>query len=155
MRNKAEITINFRNDNGVDDYKLVVIDFIPNSVRRDFLDINETITQVQLDSIKIQELQIELSQSEDNKEQKRIIKDINELANKIKNVGKSDFFKKRFKLIEKILIKNRVEDSDLLDFEWWDECVEPSEIVDFLNKAVSKDNDTGKKKALTTSKKID
>lgn len=151
MRKSVDISIEYRKD-GVDDEKIITIDFIPNSVLRLYYQVNEVINEVTKDSLLISELEISLQKTEDKKQQKIIFDKIKLLSDKIQKVSKSDFFEKRFKLIHKILIANKCEDEDLLNKDFWDDYIEPSEMTDFINQAVSKDNDSSKKKALIKKK---
>jgi predicted nuclease with TOPRIM domain len=57
-------------------------------------------------------------------------------------------------LIQKILKKNGIEDTDLWSTEWWKECTEVAEDMRFITKACEKDSELlmGKKKLQTPMK---
>lgn len=77
-----------------------------------------------------------------------IMKERSDIEQKIREIGTDDFFNARFKLIEKIIQKNGIDDPDLLDKDWWDDCVDSFDMVNFINKACTKDSALiqGKKK---------
>lgn len=147
MRKSVDLIIEYRRD-GIDSFKTVTVDFIPNSVLRLYYKISEVIQSVSKDSLRISELRTKLDNTSDTKEQKSLLEKIKLLSTRIENVSKSDFFEKRFELIKKILVHNKCTDEDLLNAEFWDDYIEPSEMTSFINSAVSKDDTDSKKKAL-------
>lgn len=61
---------------------------------------------------------------------------------------------RKHNLIQKILKKNAIEDSDLFSREWWEECTEVAEDMKFIHAACEKDSAllSDKKKVLRTEK---
>jgi hypothetical protein len=51
----------------------------------------------------------------------------------------------RFDILTRLLRDNKIEDEDLLSFEFWDEKVDPASANAFLRSAVNKDYDSKKK----------
>lgn len=47
---------------------------------------------------------------------------------------------KKMALIKKILVKNGIEDKDLYDPEWWEECVNMEDMMRFIKEACTKDD---------------
>jgi len=81
------------------------------------------------------------------------IKDGKALRDEVKNIDKEikatdskDFVQARFKLIERILSDNAIDDPDLLDPEFWNDCLEPMELWGFITAAVTKDSQGQSKK---------
>ena len=72
---------------------------------------------------------------------------LNEL---IKTKATMDFFKRKVDLMVEILEANGCNDVDALTFDFWNECVEPSDFQDVLQAAMSKDAEPEKKKTSTT-----
>jgi len=58
---------------------------------------------------------------------------------KIREFSSESFYKERFNLVKMILEKNGVEDEQLLSFAFWDEDVEPIEMINFLKECMTKD----------------
>lgn len=146
MRKSVEITIPYRRK-GLDSEKYVVIDFISNKCIKLYTELDEIKNRVLLNSYEAMEIKNKLSKTDNKLEIAKLQKRVNELDESIKKVSDGDFYKKRMHLIHKILINNSVSDEDLLDPDFWDECVEPSDMVTFLDVAIRKDESSSKKKS--------
>jgi hypothetical protein len=57
-----------------------------------------------------------------------------------------DIIQERQKIISAILTQNGIEKKELYDYKWWDEHTRPSDIIDFMQKAIFMDSDMGEKK---------
>ena len=62
-----------------------------------------------------------------------------EKTNAIRENGDEYFFNKRLELIFLLLKKNGVTDEKFFDPDFWDNCVDPNDILDFLTVAIFKD----------------
>jgi len=62
----------------------------------------------------------------------------------IEKISESNIFTRRFELLKTILTDNAVKDEKLFDFNFWDRCVDPSDMNDFLTQCVFKDIDKKK-----------
>jgi len=61
------------------------------------------------------------------------------LIKAVRDIGKGDFFKKRFKLVSGILKDNNIHDEFLHTFDFWDKQVEPSEMINVIARSINKD----------------
>jgi len=154
MRKVIDYELTYCKD-GVELKKIIPIKFISNGVHDKYIAIaqkaNETIilTQKKTQLINdlasciitkkktipekwkgVKELRAELKQTEE---------DLNALDGKA-------FLTDRFDLVKKIFTDNGIEDPELFDFNFWQECTEPTDIWEFLAGVVMKDYDMGQKK---------
>lgn len=53
---------------------------------------------------------------------------------------------KKFILIKKILLKNGIEDEDMLSLDWWMSCVDMEDMMRFIRTACTKDDELAKNK---------
>ena len=125
------------------------IDFVPNSAIREYNEILKVVHQVRLDWHEFQEklaLRKVLQDDKNNEDKIKFIeKEIVELGEKLKANGETDFFERRFNLIKKILLKNGIPETDkIMSLDFWDDCVEPSVLIEFLDEVVWKDMDKKK-----------
>ena len=69
--------------------------------------------------------------------------EIESISEQITNIGTPDFFGRRYDLIRRLLIDNGVKDSDkLTSREFWEDCVDVNELLDFLKTAINKDTES-------------
>lgn len=126
------------------------IDFISNAMIKEYNEILQIVHQVRIDWYKFQEkLAVRKELQEDLEKNKDRIdfleKEIVSLGDKLKSNGETDFFERRFRLIKKILLRNSIPETDkLMDFDFWDECVDPNVLIDFLDEVIWKDIDKKK-----------
>ena len=73
-----------------------------------------------------------------------------ELGQELEDIMKIDIFKRRFELVKEILTTNKIEEQKFYQFEFWDRCVEPQTLADFILQCVTKDliDANGKKKSI-------
>jgi hypothetical protein len=133
-------------EKGKEKQKEFVIKFASNRVRNDFNELMNDSNKVKNSWDEAQEiltdnavLKLEKPEgwkkkTEENKEKyEEIVKSINAF-------GDNDFFKRRFKIIKKLLIQNGHEDQeDFMSFDFWNEKVDPDELVRQLSKVIYKD----------------
>ena len=151
MRSSVDLVIKYRR-NGIDGFKDVKIDFISNRIIKDFNEINGVVQDVLSKSLRLNEIALKIKNTDDKRKKAELLSEKEEIEKQVKELGKSDFFEKRLQLIFKILSQNQCQDQDLLNPNFWDEFVDPPEIIDFINSAISKDDTNSKKKSLERKK---
>lgn len=147
MSKSIEIEIEYTDKKGEDQVAVVTIRKIFNWVLREYDQMNMVISNVskKMAEMNTIENQIDIvlhSMGTDEdwfKKREKLLKEKSILESSIREIAKTDFFKKRFELASGILKDNKVDNSMLYDFEFWDRQVEPNVIIDFINRAVLKD----------------
>ena len=129
------------------------IGFISNRMIKEFNEIQKKVNMVIASWQKLKQYEEKMEDVANLKidvgEVKKMTEEMKVESAAIKGIGESDFFKMRFNLIQDILKKNKYnKDEDYNTFEFWDECVTPPDLINFLNECINKDYDTSKKKAL-------
>ena len=137
----------FRKD-GEKSVKEIKIDFVPRRRYSDFNDIQSSIIEItkrwnEYSAIK-EEITLLLKNKPENfkEDSKLFTARIKEIEDSIKDYA--DIPDKRLKLVKHILIDNGYKDSELMDSAFWDECVEPETINEFLDVVINKDIDKKK-----------
>lgn len=131
--------------------RIITIDFIPNKRHDDYAKIQKDIYEVQIkwNHIKALQEEVNLLLSEKNKINIEAIKEFKEeiekATNEINKIKMNDIIDRRFKLLSDILIDNGYgNDAELTNKDFWDNCVEPQIINEFIEIAVNKDIDKKK-----------
>lgn len=144
MRKSIELSLQYR-ENGNDGCLSVTIDFISNHVIRTYADINRDLTEfvtiwndLSNKRSKLSALMTEGS-SADSGEVKKISQEIIDDTEKLTAKKYETFTDRRFELIKLILKDNKINEERLFTAEFWDNCVDPSDMNEFLDQAVSKD----------------
>lgn len=127
--------------------RIINIDFVPNIRHKEARQIQELVFQVQAkwNNIKMLEQEIELLKSDkDAKKLKDAVDaytvEIKSLENEIKLIGTDGIIERRINLVRDILKDNGIKDGDeIMTFDFWDSCVEPKDINDFIDAAINKD----------------
>jgi hypothetical protein len=136
--------------NGEEKTLPVTIRFISNYVIREYGDIIEGRRKIETSWAEISDLTTELSAMQANGEnvekQKRISDKITQLSEGMKNFDSKQYIEKRSQLAMRILRDNGVKEEMFFNPEFWDEQVDPGDLVEFLELAVYKDIPTDKKK---------
>jgi len=141
-------------EKGVLKEKEFVIKFISNSVNRDYRSLVQDAYKVsdEWEKIKMLTAEMESMSDADPKEREKALDRITvELNNAEKEITKhddNDFFEKRVALLKRILNDNGYTDEFYTSIKFWDDMVEPLDIVSFLSRVVHKDADLLKKKAV-------
>lgn len=150
MIKKITYELNYR-IKGEKKIKKIDIDFIPNQRHEDWGKLQAEIYEVSAKWNHIKALQEEvlLLLKEKDKNNIEAIKEfkteIEKLTNDLNYLRDSKIIERRFNLIKDILIDNGYSgDSELMSFEFWNNCVEPTSINEFLQEAISKDIDKKK-----------
>ena len=81
------------------------------------------------------------------KDAKPFVEELKQIKKDLKETDSKDYVQARFKLIERIIEDQGVDDTELLDIDFWQDHVEPSELWAFLIAVITKDSN-GKKKAI-------
>lgn len=135
-------------DSGKDKKRVIKIDFIPNGVIEDY-DLIENATaraRMCVHQLRVNGSVIAVRQAE-GKDLSDVIEENRRIAEEIRTIGTKEFFNNRFELLRRILIINGVSDKDeITRREFWNDCVDVSDLLDFLKCAVTKDITESKKK---------
>lgn len=151
-RKTIDIYVPF-NDKGELKQKCFSIGFISNRMNREYIAIEVKIAEAVELATELTQIKDDISRTiigkERLQERREKYKNLEEKKEKVeaklKAIGESDFFKKRVDLAVSILKANGVDDEKVMTEEFWDEKVEPSDFVEFLRSAITKDY-TEKKK---------
>ena len=127
--------------------RIINIDFVPNIRHKEARQIQELVFQVQAkwNNIKMLELEIEDLKSDPEGKKYRDAVDaymveIKSLEAEIKQIGADGIVERRVNLAMDILRDNGIKDGDeIMTFDFWDSCVEPKDINDFIDAAINKD----------------
>ena len=147
MKKKLSFDLEYRID-GEKKFKHLEIDFVPNACLKEFnaqMSIAEIVKQKWDKISDIETLLV----NEKDKEIKSDLKDEKKACiDYIMQFNDLDVIGQRFRILEKVLIKNGYgHDEELMSFEWWDENVDPNDINRLVELCVFKDIETSKKKA--------
>ena len=127
--------------------RIINIDFVPNIRHKEARQIQDLVFQVQSkwNNIKMLEQEIEDLKSEPEGKKYRDAVDaymveIKSLEAEIKQIGADGIVERRVNLAIDILRDNGIKDGDeIMTFDFWDSCVEPKDINDFIDAAINKD----------------
>ena len=151
MRKEIKHTINYR-DAGEDKSIELIIDFISNRVMKDYAKLTVIAEQAKNANDRMSDLntlitQVELKQEKDFEIKKdEYIEELDDCIKVIMEFENNGYFEKRFDLLKRILIDNKQGGNELLlSSKFWDENVDPTELINFLSVAVYKDVDIKKK----------
>ena len=139
-------------DKGEEVTKKVKIKFVSNRVQREYNELMSEVARVQDCYLEMQKIKSEMVaiRLKKDKDYKRVIAEKqerdSELKEEINETDSKGFFKKRYELIKRILIDNGYGEDKVSTYEFWDESIEPSMLMDFLTTAVFKDVVETKKK---------
>lgn len=113
-----------------------VCDFISKRSMDDFNSVMSHVASVQVAWDNIQKLKKEI---EENKNIDEIQEQIDEKIKFIKSVDVNELHKKRIELAQRILRDNGITDEKFFSFKFWDECVNLTQLMDFLTTVIYKD----------------
>ena len=127
--------------------RIINIDFVPNIRHKEARQIQELVYQIQAkwNNIKMLEQEIEDLKSDPEGKKYRDAVDaymveIKSLESEIKQIGADGIVERRINLAIDILRDNGIKDGDeIMTFDFWDSCVEPKDINDFIDAAINKD----------------
>ena len=156
MKDTVDVVIKYYEKGEVKETPLTV-KFVSNKVSRDFGELMKRVGKVKDDWDENQELisnnaKLRIERPEDWKAKiEKNDERLKEIAKSILNVSKSDFFQERFEIMKRILEDNGIKDETLLSFDFWDENVDPTDMMDIMASIIYKDLVGVKKKDLTPS----
>jgi hypothetical protein len=126
---------------------IIKIDFVSHAIRREYNDILTMTHDVQARWDRLSDITT-LIESYLKEKPEDYFNKIQELKKESESlmgmIDYQDIINRRFELIKKLLLKNKITDEKLLSIEFWEECVDPLDILEFLTQAAFKD--TGSKK---------
>ena len=148
MRKQIDFVLNYR-ENGQQCSTLLSIDFVSNYYLTEYNKIMQMVYDTQrcwdsITSAMARRRSAEINGEEDKI--KSLDSEIDKLSLKIQGYGESGIFQRRFQLVKVLLTDNGVTDDKFQDFDFWDRCVDPSDLNELLTQSAWKDID--KKKAL-------
>jgi hypothetical protein len=157
MSKKTTLKLDYRKA-GEENTVEINVDWISNYCQREFGDIAAEVTEIKSawDRMKVilsdrGTLLFECKEGKITKDEfsqkiKILDKEDKELENRIKSYDEKSFFKRRFELVKQILTDNKCPHEFLYDYDFWDKCVSPTDLMVFLSRSVYKDIDNGKSK---------
>ena len=154
MRKGIEHVIKYVEDDGTQKELKINISFVPNIAIKKYNEIMSIAHNVQKTWDEMNYILADMSAIEKEKadgwKQKKLDLEMKyiEKTNAIRENGDEYFFNKRLELIFLLLKKNGVTDEKFFNSDFWDSCVDPMDIMDFINVAIWKDNPEGKKKVM-------
>jgi len=127
-------------EKGIKKLKSIMIDFVSNWVNRkiddmfqEVRDVTDKTKQIQILNSEIMDLKSDdPARADKEAEVKRLIESLSGIA-----IDK--YIQNQYELIQTILTDNEIKDADLLNNDFWDRCVEPVSINDFLLRMRYKD----------------
>ena len=146
MSNELEYTLNYRED-GKKKQHTFKIDFVSMRCRKQYEEVINYAFEIQKKLNRVNELSEENSKLGIIKDREKIKDNKSKITFLLESIDRDDAIDKllkRFEILKKILIDNQ-EDEKFLEYDFWDDCTEPSDIINFLNECYVKDNP--KKKA--------
>lgn len=152
MRKTVEHRIPYVDDLGASGTIDITISFVPNIAIKMYNDIIGVIESVRRKWDEMQFIMADMAAVEKEKpsDWKNKLRELQvkyyQAGESIREKGDQYFFDKRMELVFLILKKNGITEPKYFDVEFWDNCVDPSDILEFINVAIWKDD--SKKKVL-------
>ena len=127
--------------------RIINIDFVPNIRHKEARQIQDLVYQIQVKWNNIKMLELEINDIKADKEGKKYkdaidayAVEIKSLEAEIKQIGADGIVERRVNLVLDILRDNGIKENDeILKYDFWDSCVEPKDINDFIDAAINKD----------------
>ena len=127
--------------------RIIDIDFVPNIRHKEARQIQDLVYQIQVKWNNIKMLELEINDIKADKEGKKYkdaidayAVEIKSLEAEIKQIGADGIVERRVNLVLDILRDNGIKENDeILKYDFWDSCVEPKDINDFIDAAINKD----------------
>lgn len=127
--------------------RTIDIDFVPNIRHKEARQIQDLVYQIQVKWNNIKMLELEINDIKADKEGKKYkdaidayAVEIKSLEAEIKQIGADGIVERRVNLVLDILRDNGIKENDeILKYDFWDSCVEPKDINDFIDAAINKD----------------
>jgi len=151
MRKEIKYKLNYR-EAGEDKFIDIVIDFISNRTLKDYAVISSMAENARFTNNKISDLTSKIAAVKVNKkdgwelEVEKLESEVDDCIEIILEYNNNNYFAKRFDLIKRILTDNKYGDNEqLMSIDFWDDCIDPFDLVDFMATVIYKDIDTKKK----------
>lgn len=146
MRKKISYLLEYREDGEHKEID-IEIDFISNRVIKDYSDLILLAGEVEKAHNRISDIYTILaSEKLTDKEIEDYKKEEENCLATILKFNDNGYFEKRFEILKRILIDNGYKnDKKLMSFDFWDESVDPFNLLEFMSKSVYKDIDNKKK----------
>jgi len=162
LRNEIDYEIPYVLDDGTKGIKKVHIAFVSQGIYQDYNKYVEELIELKTigdrlavissnmgyavaqDSVVYKEGETILSRKKTIKEIRDEIAALSEESERLSsrvNEITSHLDEKRFNIVRKIIIKNSIEDKDMLSLDWWMNCVDRVVFMDFIKTACTKDDD--------------
>lgn len=139
MRKKIDYKLEYR-ESGEVKYFDLAIDFVSNRVIKEFSDLVLMGGEAEKAYNRISDIYTILAAEKLTKEEIDLLKvEIKACDNKILEFNENGYFEKRFNVLKRLLVDNGYKDEMILSFDFWDEKVDPINIIEFLYAAVYKD----------------
>lgn len=124
------------------------INFTSNGARKEYFEIESAIENTRMHWGNYQAKLAEIAAAKIRKEPlDELTNELQEIGAQITAIGTSDFFTRRYNLINRILTDNGVKEGDkILSREFWEDHVDVEVLLDFLKAAIDKDVEKGLKK---------
>ena len=152
MRKTVEHKIPYVDDLGSSGTIDITISFVPNIAIKMYNDIIGVIESVKRKWDEMQFIMADMAAVEKEKptDWKNKLRELQikyyQAGESIREKGDQYFFEKRLELVFLLLKKNGITEEKYFNKNFWDECVDPSDILEFINVAIWKDE--SKKKVL-------
>jgi len=150
MRKEIKYKLSYVEDNGIQKELEINISFVPNIAIKKYNEIISTVHEVMKTWDDMNYLIADMAaldkEKPDGWKQQKLNKEIEYVtkANEIRLKGDQYFFDKRLELIFLLLKKNGIQDEKFFDPSFWDNNVDPSDILDFITAAIYKDENKKK-----------
>lgn len=146
MRKKITHILTFR-DEGDEKTIEIDIDFVSNRVLKDYSELIVMAEKAEQAHNRISDISTIVAGEELTAEKKESLQV--ESADCVKTIMKfndNGYFQKRFEILKRLLVDNgHKENEKLMNFDFWENCVEPAEQLKFMMLAIYKDVDEKKK----------
>lgn len=151
MRKEISFKLDYRKS-GVDGSIDIKVDFISNRVVKEYTEVMQLATEAERANNKMSDLYSLMSACKVNKEdgwEDKIIEfevEFKVCTDIILSFNDNNYFEKRHAVLQRVLVDNGYGDNEMLMSSiFWDESVDPSYLIGFLEKVVFKDFDSKKK----------
>jgi len=147
MRKKIEYVLEYREE-GEQKETTINIDFVSNRVLRDFSNLLVLSEKAQSAYDRISDINTIIAGEEITEDEiKKYREESENCLKQIMEFNENGYFEKRSEILSRLLVDNGYKnDRMLMNNDFWEECVEPSDLMGFMTKAVYKDTDQKKKR---------
>lgn len=146
MRKEVKYLLKYREE-GEEREVEISIDFVSNRILKKFSDLVLLGAKATKANDRISDIHTELAGEERTEDQQQKLKEeIEKCSQDILEFNNNGYFEKRIDILERILVDNGYKnDKKLMSPDFWEDCVDPSDVMEFLFFSVYKDVDLKKK----------